>query len=85
MRYADARCTYTESHESGQHVYIYTGSCVVTGKPFTVKVPAAGLFAYRNGAFIQDAFPTLSKDEREFLISGTSPEGWEQIFGGDEE
>jgi hypothetical protein len=85
MRYADAKCQYTETFENGQQFYVYTGPCVVTGKTVSVKVPAEGLFAYRQGAFIQDAFPTLSKDEREFLISGTSKEGWEEIFGTGEE
>jgi hypothetical protein len=85
MRYADSRCTYTETFENGQQYYNFTGPCVVTKKIITVKVPAQGLFAYRQGAYIQDAFPTLSKDDREFLMSGISPEGWKQTFGGEDE
>lgn len=82
MRYADARCTYTESFDkdAGQ-TYTFTGNCIVTGKPHSVTVPAAGLFAYRQGASIQSAFPGLSAEDREFLISGTSPEGWREMFG----
>jgi hypothetical protein len=26
-------------------------------------------------------FPNWAKEDREFLISGTSPEGWEMLFG----
>jgi hypothetical protein len=28
---------------------------------------------------------SLSKDEREFLMSGTSAEGWDRVFGIEEE
>jgi len=29
---------------------------------------------------IQDAYPTLSLAEREFLISGVTPEEWDKFF-----
>jgi len=34
-----------------------------------------------SGMFIQDAMPNTSADDREFLISGTTPEEWEEMFG----
>lgn len=80
MRYADARCTYTESYEP-VHTYTFTGPCVVTGKPYSVTVPGPGLFAYRHGAYIQAAFPDLPAGDREFLISGISPEAFDSMFG----
>jgi len=80
MRYADNHCQYTESHEGGKHTYTFTGPCVVTGKLYSVTVPGEGLYAYRQGAFIQDAFPGLSRDDCEFLMSGHSPEGWNLAF-----
>jgi len=64
-----------------EHTYTFTGPCAVTGKSISVTVPAAGLFRYRQGARIQDAFPDLTRDQREFLITGLSPEGWKLIFG----
>jgi hypothetical protein len=85
MRYADSKCTYTENFANGNHVYIFTGPCIVTKKMVSVEVPAEGLFAYRQGAFVQDAFPNLSKDDREFLMSGMSAEGWGKTFASDEE
>lgn len=33
---------------------------------------------------IQNAFPKLSKDDREFLLSGITPEEWDAEFGPDE-
>jgi hypothetical protein len=80
MRYADARCTYTETY-TPEHTYTFTGPCAITGKPYSVTVPAAGLFAYRQGAYIQDAFPDLPAGDREFLMSGISPEAFDSMFG----
>ena len=57
------------------------GPCFITGKQYSVTVQNEELQMYQNGALAQDAFPHLSKDDREFLISGTSPEGWNQTFG----
>ena len=33
---------------------------------------------------VQDAFPQLDADQREFLISGSTPEEWDAMFGEDE-
>ena len=40
-----------------------------------------------GGLLVQDVFPNLSKEEREFLISGITPQEWEETFGeeGDED
>jgi len=38
MMYADNRCTYTETYDKGNHLYHFTGPCVVTKKTVTVKV-----------------------------------------------
>lgn len=45
----------------------------------------AGLMRYRAGALMQDAFPFLTNEEREFLISGTTPEEWNALYPDDEE
>lgn len=84
MRYASARCTYTEVYKP-VHAYIFTGPCMVTGKPYSVTVPAAELFAYNQGGHIQDAMPSVKAEDREFLMSGYSPEGWNQMFGQDDD
>lgn len=39
-----------------------------------------GLQLYRNGMLIQNAFPFLSDDEREFLISGLLPAEFDGLF-----
>lgn len=40
----------------------------------------AGMEAWSNGAYIQDVFPTLNADEREFIKTGITPLEWELIF-----
>jgi hypothetical protein len=39
----------------------------------------AGVEAYRNGAKIQDAFPSFTPDEREFLLTGICPKCWDNM------
>lgn len=77
MRHAEAH--FTRVVEGG--FVIFTGRCQVTKKLKTVMVPVAEYEAYHRGGLIQDTCPSLSRDDAEFLISGTSPEGWEQLFG----
>ena len=84
MRYADSQCEIIESYQP-QHTYTFVGPCVVTGKEQRVTVMAVDLFRYRQGGYVQDAFPYLSKGDREFLISGTSDEGWQILFGDSSE
>lgn len=61
------------------------GRCVVTDEVHEITVPTAGLNAWIRGELIQRALPTVSNEDREFLLSGTSPEGWRLLFGDEEE
>lgn len=36
---------------------------------------------WKAGELIQDVCPHLSADDREFLISGSTKEEWDQFFG----
>jgi hypothetical protein len=46
-------------------------------------VPTAGLFAWQSKR-IQDALPDTSLEDREFLLSGISPAGWDKMFPEEE-
>lgn len=39
--------------------------------------------AWDAGELIQNAFPTLSADEREFVKTGITPQEWDAMFGED--
>jgi len=41
--------------------------------------------AYMNGALIQNAFPNLSADDREFFKTGITTEEWDAMFSEEEE
>ena len=59
-----------------------SGPCVVTGREHSVVVSREGVLAYfQRGVKAREAFPELTKEDREFLISGTSPEGWNMLIG----
>jgi hypothetical protein len=54
-----------------------------TGKEVTmeIRVTPAEYERWLNGVVIQRAMPNLSKDEREFLITGIFPGRWEAFLG----
>lgn len=37
--------------------------------------------AWQDGELIQNVMPDISRDEREFIISGITPEEWTDAFG----
>lgn len=64
--------------------------CVITRCPFCgraneVEVNEMDYLDWSDGELAQVAFPYLSADEREMLISGICPDCWDGMFGGDEE
>ena len=58
------------------------GPCVFTKELHTVVVNTAELQKWYNGERIQDALVSSSVDDREFLISGISPKGWDKHIKG---
>ena len=64
-----------------------TKNNMITGVPHTMEldVTPEQIKAWEEGMLIQDAMPNLSVGEREFIITGITPEGWDALFGEDEE
>jgi hypothetical protein len=50
-----------------------------------LPVTEAQLDAWASGELIQNAFPNLSPDDREFLKTGITAEEWEQLYKEDVE
>ena len=69
LRYADNHCKCTEEIDP-EHIYTFTGKRAWSNEEHSVTVKAEDLFKYRQGEKIQKAFPYLSIQDREFLISG---------------
>lgn len=36
--------------------------------------------AWRRGVLVQDAFPQLDSEQREFILSGITPDEWDAAF-----
>ena len=49
--------------------------------PLTREEFEEGLVAWTYGTLIQEAFPTLDADQREFMMTGVTPEEWNKAFG----
>jgi hypothetical protein len=62
---------------------LVTKQSPISGKMNSMELPIteAQLMAHRNGELVQNVFPTLSVEEREFLVSGISPKEWNDLFG----
>lgn len=62
---------------------------IVSGKVnnMDIDITPDQLFDFMNGksGLAQEAFPDLSVDEREFIISGIHPTEWNELFGNEEE
>jgi hypothetical protein len=50
-----------------------------------LAVTQAQLDLYASGVLLQNAFPHLNSDEREFIKTGITPTEWAALFGGGDE
>jgi len=60
-----------------------TRTSAFTGITRSLDLPIteADLLAWQNGMLIQDACPDLTADQREFVMTGITPEEWDAEFG----
>ena len=64
-----------------------TRTSMFSGVERTLDLPITEqqIAAWISGTLCQDAFPQLSADEREFVMTGVTCEEWDNEFGTDEE
>lgn len=60
-----------------------TRTSYLTGRTHVMDIPVSQeqVDLWEQGVLIQDVMPDLSSDQREFMISGSTPEEWEEYFG----
>jgi hypothetical protein len=60
-----------------------TNTSNYSGKEHTLRIKATPqqFTLWNSGALVQEAFPNLTPDEREFIISGITKEEWNELFG----
>ena len=65
---------------------LVTRKSLFSGKENTMDldVTEEQLQRWRSGELVQDVFPHLAADEREFLVSGCLPDEWDEVFGEDD-
>jgi len=63
-----------------------TRTSAFTGIVHTLDLPItdSDLRAWHEGMLIQDACPDLTEDQREFIMTGVTPEEWAAEFGEEE-
>ena len=54
--------------------------CSITNEIYSVTVPNSNYTSWIEGEYAQKAFPQLTADQREFLISGTTPKEWSDMI-----
>lgn len=59
--------------------------CVVCSSQNKITVERTDMDKYMSGVLIQDAFPYLSPEQRELLITGICPTCWDRNFKDEDE
>ena len=65
-----------------------TRHSMLSGAVHTLEIACTKeqIMSYQRGeGLIQEIFPNLSADDREFIKTGITPEEWAEKFGSDEE
>ena len=58
--------------------------CPMCKEVYYVTLPLDGYKKWQEGELIQNAFPNMSADNREKLITGICSECWDKAFGEEE-
>ena len=61
---------------------LITKQSALSGKTNTkdIMVTQEQIDAWKAGMMIQDAMPSLNADDREFILTGITPEEWNGVF-----
>ena len=57
----------------------------IFNNPHLMDVKMIDLAAYEDGALIQSAFPYLTSEQRELMLTGLTDDMWGEMFGDEEE
>jgi hypothetical protein len=70
----------TERQLGGKMWITKTSGLTGITRELDIDVTPEQIEAWKSGKMIQEAMPHLSADDREFLITGITPEEWEENF-----
>lgn len=70
-------------NSNGTTTAVLTRKCPFCGKEHSITVTQRsyldGMNLLKKGALMQNAFPSWTPDEREFLMTGICPKCWEEM------
>ena len=60
---------------------LITNTSIATGitRPMELPVTEQQLDTWQSGTYIQVAMPELSPEQREFIMTGMTPEEWDEM------
>ena len=66
---------------------LITKKSFISGIERTLEIPVTQeeLDNWKGGMLAQEAFPDLTADQREFIMTGVTPDEWEETMKEDEE
>lgn len=65
----------------GDKAFVRTNPCPVCGRQHEFELDREAFEAWQTDTHIQNAFPDMSADDREILISGTCGPCWDRLWG----
>ena len=62
---------------------LITRQSLLSGVTRAIELPVTQeqIDSYMNGSVVQDAFPHLTADQREFIMTGATADEWDEYFG----
>jgi uncharacterized protein (DUF779 family) len=56
---------------------------IISGKinEMNLDITEEQYFSWKTGDLVQNVFPHLNSEEREFIVSGITPQEWKEVFG----
>ncbi len=71
--------------DAPQHITIISNTCFICNEENEIYLFQKQYLEWMDGLLIQDAFPTLSFEQRELIKTGIHPDCWNKIYPPDEE
>lgn len=69
------------NYSRGTDTIEYINTCIHCSEQNKIKLDKEPFEKWKyQGQYVQHAFPHLSIDDRELLVSGTHPKCWNEIF-----
>lgn len=85
MKTTKGKLNHGATYEDNGESVTIKGHCIFSGGFFKCTVPSKEFNIWLAGKHIQEAMPNVSANDREFLISGISPQGWSNLFPEEED